>query len=233
MPTPGPHPPPPPLPEHMKLDNWSDIPFPLNKILEIMLKTCCQLIYGHVDLEEAWRVCINDTDEQKWIVFEKRYSDRIGQLNIIGGLIFTGLATWITTAPPLANTLNYNERGSYICLLVAFGGTWGGIVVGSAIMYGSSMIESTVVLKTLMSTRSRVFWTLVMLAYPFFAMGVATAFGILGFLLATWRSPDKLVNTAGTLLFAFPMTMLFAFLWTQTTLLRRSGLARTGYFPGH
>ncbi|KAF9031732.1 hypothetical protein BDP27DRAFT_1530431 [Rhodocollybia butyracea] len=95
----------------------------------------------------------------------------MNQLNIMvgymhGGLIFTGLATWITTAPPLTNVLNYRERGSYICLLVAFGGTWGGIVRGSATMYGTSMIQSTAVLKTLMGTCSQVFWTLVLLAYP-------------------------------------------------------------------
>lgn len=44
-------------------------------------------------------------------------------------------AAFITTTPPLAASLNYNERGPYICLLLSFGLTLGSLIVGSAMMY--------------------------------------------------------------------------------------------------
>lgn len=96
----------------------------------------------------------------------------------------------------------------------------------------------------MMSTRSRVVCTLVLLAYPFFAMGVSTSFGIIGMflyliashcslvydpssglLLAAWRSPDTIVKVGGCALLFFPLMILFAFLWTQTSLLRTKTLS--------
>ncbi|KAJ7353010.1 hypothetical protein DFH08DRAFT_639893, partial [Mycena albidolilacea] len=74
----------------------------------------------------------------------------------------------------VAGIFDYNQRGSYICLIVAFGGTWGAIIVGSALMYGTSMVATTWYRETLMASRSRVCCTLILLAYPFFAMGIST-----------------------------------------------------------
>lgn len=56
-----------------------------------------------------------------------------------GGLVFSGLSAWVTTQPPFEDALDYGRRATYICLIISFGGVWGGIIVGSAIMYGTSM----------------------------------------------------------------------------------------------
>lgn len=58
-------------------------------------------------------------------------------------MIFSGLSAWATTQPPFGEVLDYNKRTTYICLLIAFGGTWGGIIVGSTIMYVNSIAAST------------------------------------------------------------------------------------------
>lgn len=47
-----------------------------------------------------------------------------------------------------------------------------------------------------------------------------------GLLLAAWRSPDTIVKVGGCALLFFPLMILFAFLWTQTSLLRPNTLSR-------
>lgn len=145
------------LPEHMKLDNWPNVPFPLNKVWELIITTCCLLCYGQRDLQEAWDACVEGGE--RWVAHEDRFAARVSQLNVIvgrqelghgrlangttflcqGGLIFTGLSAWATTAPPLVLIFDYNQRLPYVCILAAFGGTWSSITVGSTLMYCLSM----------------------------------------------------------------------------------------------
>ena len=51
------------------------------------------------------------------------------------GLLLSATASFATTTPPVGSVLNYNTRGSYICLLLAFGLTLGGLIVGSTMLF--------------------------------------------------------------------------------------------------
>ena len=51
------------------------------------------------------------------------------------GLLLSATASFATTTPPVGSILNYNTRGSYICLLLAFGLTLGGLIVGSTMLF--------------------------------------------------------------------------------------------------
>ncbi|KAJ7872886.1 hypothetical protein B0H14DRAFT_3438723 [Mycena olivaceomarginata] len=79
----------------------------------------------------------------------------MSQLNIVGGLIFTSLSAWAMTEPPLKHLLDYNQRGLYVCLIISFGGTWGGIIVGSALVYGTLMTDTKWYREMLMASHSQ------------------------------------------------------------------------------
>ncbi|KAJ7351966.1 hypothetical protein DFH08DRAFT_693390 [Mycena albidolilacea] len=165
-----------PLPVHMKLDSWPNAPYPLNKFCEIIIATCCLLSYRSTNLQEAWNACVEGAE--RWVVFEDCYAARMSQLNIVGELIFTSLSAWATTEPPLKHLLDYNQCEPYVCLIISFSGTWGGIIVSSALMYGTSMTDTKWYCEMLMASHSQVCCTLILLTYPFFAMGISTVFSI-------------------------------------------------------
>ncbi|KAJ7833857.1 hypothetical protein B0H14DRAFT_3871531 [Mycena olivaceomarginata] len=90
-----------------------------------------------------------------------------------------------------ASSIKVSAAHILICLIVAFGGTWGAIIVGSALMYGTSMVAPT--------------W--------YHAHGVAlTFFSIFAILIPCWSSSDILMNIAGTLILAVPALMIFVFM---------------------
>lgn len=76
-------PPPPtePLPPHMRLDSWPSVPFPLNKLCEIIITACCLLSYGSRNLQGAWDACVEGGE--RWVAFKGRYAARMSQLNIV------------------------------------------------------------------------------------------------------------------------------------------------------
>ena len=52
------------------------------------------------------------------------------------------MAAFVTTTPPLTATLNYNEEGPYLCLMVSFALALGTLIVGSSIMFVVSKCEA-------------------------------------------------------------------------------------------
>ena len=52
------------------------------------------------------------------------------------GLLLGSIASFATSDPPVLSMLNYNAREPYMCLLLAFGLTLGGLIVGSALLFG-------------------------------------------------------------------------------------------------
>lgn len=50
-------------------------------------------------------------------------------------MLLSATAAFITTTPPLVDILNYNKRGTYLCLLISFALSLGTLIVGSAIMF--------------------------------------------------------------------------------------------------
>jgi hypothetical protein len=95
--------------------------------------------------------------------------------------------------------LDYMAIGPYICLLLSFGLSLGGLIVGSAVIFVMSSCEAgffrkvrmdilccypsllTInIVQTMMRTRSRVYCTLFLIAYPYIAVGVSTAVCAMG-----------------------------------------------------
>ncbi|EIM89499.1 uncharacterized protein STEHIDRAFT_108221 [Stereum hirsutum FP-91666 SS1] len=137
-----------------------------------------------------------------------------------GGLLLGGLAAWLTTPPPVATRFDYSTRGPYICLLVSFAFTWGGLIAGSVLLYTIPMCTGSWFFQTLMGTRSHVCCTLLLITYPFLSMGFATAVGTIGLLLAAWNSEDNIIRIGCAFVVLVPASLAFVGMWTQRYLVR-------------
>ncbi|ETW77455.1 hypothetical protein HETIRDRAFT_441838 [Heterobasidion irregulare TC 32-1] len=122
--------------------------------------------------------------EEIWTANKDRLSTRVTTITIVAGLLSSATASFATMTPPVGSILNYNTRGSYICLLLAFGLTLGGLIVGSAMLFVTSKCTASWFRETLVASRSRICYTLVLIAYPFICIGVATSVGAIGLLVA-------------------------------------------------
>lgn len=53
-----------------------------------------------------------------------------------GSLLLAAVSTFLTSTPPNSPLVDYNQRWPYICLIMCLGITMGGLIVGSALLYG-------------------------------------------------------------------------------------------------
>lgn len=116
-----------------------------------------------------------------------------------GGLLLSSTAAFATTTPPVGHILNYNIRGAYLMVLLSLGLTIGGLIVASAVIYVMyeaqrewfSKVPSSeddlcadlahpFAAQVVMGDRSSICCCLVLLGYPFLAIGVSTAVMALG-----------------------------------------------------
>ncbi|EIM82463.1 uncharacterized protein STEHIDRAFT_64960, partial [Stereum hirsutum FP-91666 SS1] len=95
-------------------------------------------------------------------------------------LLIGASAAFLTTTPPLGGLLNFNEQGPYICLLLSFGLTLGGVVIGSSLLYALPIVQGTWHRDSLMASRSHVCCTLIFLTYPFITIGTSTVVMAMG-----------------------------------------------------
>lgn len=199
------------MPDHWKLE-FHDIP-PFSIILRFAIKALCLISLGHPDLEHVWDICV--AHEEIWTANKDRLSARITTITVVAGLLLSATASFATTTPPVGSILNYNTRGSYICLLLAFGLTLGGLIVGSTMLFVMSKCTASWFRETLMASRSRICCTLVLIAYPFICIGVATSVGAIGLLVAAWSSQDQIVRIGCTFVLLVLVSLIFVFAWTQ------------------
>ncbi|KAF9644006.1 hypothetical protein BDM02DRAFT_1245175 [Thelephora ganbajun] len=115
-----------------------------------------------------------------------------------GGLLLTTIATFSTTDPPKGSQfLPYTKEGPTCLFLLAIGFSFAGIIVGSAIVPVVGESKSTWFCDVMMGTRARMWLTLIILAYPFLAIGASTCCFAAGFLVAASFSQSNLIRYSG------------------------------------
>ncbi|OBZ71094.1 hypothetical protein A0H81_08774 [Grifola frondosa] len=210
-----PHPDIPAMPSHWNFE-FKGAPQLLRFILQSAFQLLCVISLGHADLQRAWIACT--TDDKTWTEQKDRLWDRISTITIIGGLLLGATAAFATTVPPMADILNYTERGPYMCIFCSFGLTFGSLIVGSAILFVMPKCTADWFRTTLMGSRSNICCTLVLIAYPFICMGVSTIIGAFGLLVAAWISQDRLVKFGVAWILILPASLILVFAWTQRPL---------------
>ncbi|KZW01166.1 hypothetical protein EXIGLDRAFT_760930 [Exidia glandulosa HHB12029] len=181
--------------------------------LEGLFATLCLIAVGYASLDRRWEFMTRG--ERLDREHTGHIATRLTTITVTAGLLLATTATLITTDAPRADILDYTITGPYICLWASFGLLIGGAIVGSADIFVMSTSTREWTLRILMATRARVFCVLILLAYPFISIGIATlvlAFGMVtcgGLDVAEWSREDRMrLYTRPTTLHGIPIRLL-------------------------
>ncbi|KAJ3553416.1 hypothetical protein NM688_g3622 [Phlebia brevispora] len=186
--------------------------------MRFVVAVLCAIAVGRTTLDGVWKAC---KSEEYFLEGRKELSDRISTVTFVAGLLLSTEAAFITTTAPLVMVINYNLRGPYILLLLSFGVTLGGLIVGSAVAYVLTKADKSWFEETFMSSKLRVCCWLILVGYPFLSIGVSTSCLAFGLLVAAWNAHDRLVKYGAFSLLLVPASMIPVFAITQYPLLRK------------
>ncbi|KAJ3553420.1 hypothetical protein NM688_g3623 [Phlebia brevispora] len=180
--------------------------------IQFCLKALCAIALGRPNLEYIWETF---RTEEGFHARRRELNDRVSNVNFVAGLLLASEAAFVSTNSPLSSVINYNLRGAYILLLVSFGVTLGGLVVGAAVGYICTCADQGWLENTLIQSRLRIFCALVILGYPFLSIGASTACLAFALLVAAWNSNDPIVKYGAAILLLLPSCMSPLFIYTQ------------------
>ncbi|KAJ7220845.1 hypothetical protein GGX14DRAFT_676208 [Mycena pura] len=192
------------MPLHWKDPTQYVWPRQLRSVLKPVFTVLCIVAFGHKIAHSNYEAFAKDTD---------RISRRISQISTVVSLLLASISALVTTVPPRDEILNYTLRGPYLCMWASFGILLGGVIVASADVYGLATCTPQLAIK-MMGTRMRIWSVLIMLAYPFFSVGVGVSVCVLGLLAAAWCSEDLIVKNGCVFLLLVPASLILVFLVT-------------------
>ncbi|KAF7341956.1 hypothetical protein MSAN_02051700 [Mycena sanguinolenta] len=96
----------------------------------------CFIAYGRPDMKQLWAALRleEEGDDSGWKEFVRGMTDRLNNVQVVGGLLLATSALFLTTVPPSPATIDYTHHGSYICIVSAFG------LIGSIICAVASVL---------------------------------------------------------------------------------------------
>ncbi|KAF9642150.1 hypothetical protein BDM02DRAFT_3273571 [Thelephora ganbajun] len=210
----------PPLPPHWIFDGEPDSPNYTGSLTQRVVLTLhrvlCIMTFGGASIRPVWKR-IHTTGAGVWEEGRDSLRERIQHTNIVGGLLLTTIATFCTTDPPKGSQfLPYTKEGPTCLFFLAFGFSFAGIIVGSTIVQVIVESKSTWFCDVMMGTRARIWLTMILLAYPFLAIGVSTCSFAAGLLVAMSFSQSNVIKYAGYGLVSLPLSCAFGFAWILT-----------------
>jgi len=210
----------PPLPPHWIFDGEPDSPnytgSLVQKVVLISHRILCLITFGGSSLRQLWERS-HTTEEETWAEGRDSLRERIQHTNIVAGLLLTTIAAFCSTDPPKdSQFLPYTKEGPTSLLLLSFGLSFAGLIVGSTIVLVVGKSTSTWFCDVMMGTRARIWTTMILLGYPFLAIGASTCCFAAGLLVAASYSESSLIRYGGYSLVASPMSCALAFVWIIT-----------------
>ncbi|KAF7289877.1 hypothetical protein MIND_01362100 [Mycena indigotica] len=201
---------------------------PSNPVLKVCFQALSLIAFGQVGLEPIWATIKleEEGDESIWEEGIRITCDRLNNMLLVASLLLATSAVFITTTPPRLNIVNYTLRGPYILMLGAFGLLIGGIIVASVAVLTTAKARPYWSEQVLYATRTNVWCTLIVLSYPFFAIGLAAIFLAFGILTAIWSVEDSGLQAAAPLLLFFPLLVALLFVYVNATAKARSRLRK-------
>ncbi|EJD40583.1 hypothetical protein AURDEDRAFT_170396 [Auricularia subglabra TFB-10046 SS5] len=196
------------VPGHWR-NNFSNKTLGIGRLQEAFFVALCLVSVGHKSLEQKWRGLSSDEDSYRDHM--GRITTRLGTITVMIGLLLASTATLITTQAPSSQIIDYSMRGPCICFWVSFSVLLGAGVVGSTGIFVMTTCTRDWTLNVLLGSRMRLVFILIILAYPFFAVGISTLVCAFGILIAACSSQDPIVRNTSGLLLAFPVLMAVLF----------------------
>ncbi|KAJ7846685.1 hypothetical protein B0H14DRAFT_2771269 [Mycena olivaceomarginata] len=235
-----------PTPLHWRAPELSH---PFSRLKRLIFNLLCITSFGHAGLNPVWAAIRleEEGDESVWSDGINPTCDRLNNMLLVANLLLGTSAVFITTTPPRASTINYTNRGPYICIgiltdpyicmLGSFGLLIGGIIVasvcvfvcGKARPYWSEQVSNRALKRWVVGpicNRFHVYSTLIMLSYPIFSIGAAAILLAFGVLTAIWSAEDLGVQAAAALLLFLPISMAILFGVSCATAVARTRLRK-------
>lgn len=196
-------------PKHWCNTFASDSSGRIGRFLGALFAGLCLVSVGHDSMEQKWRDL--SRSEESYREHMGRLTTRLGTITVMIGLLLASTATLITTQAPRSQILDYSMRGACICFWASFLILLGAGIVGSAGIFVMTTCTRHWTLNLLVASRMRLVFILIILAYPFVAVGISTLFCIFGILVAAWNSADPIVRNGSAFLFVSPLLMALLF----------------------
>ncbi|KAJ7803921.1 hypothetical protein B0H14DRAFT_2886536 [Mycena olivaceomarginata] len=206
-----------PTPLHWRAPELSH---PFGRLKRLIFNLLCITSFGHAGLNPVW-AAIRLEEEG-----DESTCDRLNNMLLVASLLLGTSAVFITTAPPRASTINYTNRGPYICMLGSFGLLLGGIIVASVCVLVCGKARPYWSEQVLYANRFHVYSILIMLSYPFFSIGAAAILLAFGVSTAIWSAEDLGVQAAAALLLFLPISMAILFGLSCATAVARTRLRK-------
>jgi len=209
----------PPLPPHWIFDGEPDSPNYTGSLVQKAVlafhRTLALVTFGVGSLRPTWERChLAYHDEGIWAEGRDSLRERIQHTNVVGGLLLTTIATFCSTDPPKDSAfLPYTKQGPTCLFLAALGLSFAGLIVGSTIVLVVGKADPTWFCDVMMGTRARIWITMILLGYPFWAIGASTCSLAAGLLVAASYSESALIRYGGYALVASPLSCGVVFAW--------------------
>jgi len=207
----------PQIPPHWIFDGERDSPkytgSLAQKVVLLFHRALCFVTFGGASIRPMWNR-IHTTEPGAWEEGRDSLRERISHHNIVAGLLLTTIAAFCSTDPPKdSRFLPYTKEGPACLMLLAFGLSFAGLIVGSTIVLVVGKSKSTWFCDVMMGTRARIWLTMILLGYPFWAIGASTCTLAAGLLVAASYSESALIRYGGYTLVASPLSCAAAFVW--------------------
>ncbi|KAL4255569.1 hypothetical protein AB1N83_013057 [Pleurotus pulmonarius] len=207
--------------------HWRDdfaLPEPFLTIVRGLMSLSLSMTLGHSSLEPVWEICLAGGKE--WVEFKDRVYDRITNLIVFGGLLLSASAAFMTTEPPVNGLLDYNQRWPYILMCLSLNLSLCGLVEGCVVVYVTASCSARWFQDSLMSSRSRIMCTLIIIMYPGASIGVSTFTFAFSLLISLLLSGSQILRVCIAMMWAMQLSLIPLFFFTQYPLL---SLLRRGF----
>ncbi|KIJ65657.1 hypothetical protein HYDPIDRAFT_27651 [Hydnomerulius pinastri MD-312] len=113
---------------HKMPPHWQ---LPESTVGAFLFRALCLLSVSRPSLDYHWQSKVN---EQLWQEHKTLVNNRLNNSNVVGGLILTSSAVFLTTMPPLPQMLPYTSTAPYLFAITSFAHALGGILTGTAVV---------------------------------------------------------------------------------------------------
>ncbi|KAF8990117.1 hypothetical protein BDQ17DRAFT_1472559 [Cyathus striatus] len=178
-----------------------------------LFQALCLVGTGSKSLDELWRV--THTTRPEWQEYAERCMTRYHNTNIVAALLLGATATLVTAGSARPELIDHTRTATYICVFIAFGLSIGAVSVAPAVLFAMNGMEREWVANTqqdLLTSKSRIWCDLYILAFPHCAVGVSVSVLAIGLILAAGYSELRLIRVGSYFIALPPILSLFAFL---------------------
>ncbi|KIJ08029.1 hypothetical protein PAXINDRAFT_18804 [Paxillus involutus ATCC 200175] len=158
---------------------------PQHPFLKLLFQGLCLISVSWPSLEHHWESKIN---QDAWDVHKRLVCGRLRNSNIIGGLLLTASAVFISTPPPLPSFMAYTAVGPYFLALVSFSHALGSILSGTVVILVYESCDRMWAKNVITADRFRLYVTLFFLASPGLSLGLSITALLLALLVAVFSS---------------------------------------------